>query len=174
MIGSGLVLSCTDRDNPSVIGILELGPEDWRLWRELRLAALAEAPAAFGSSLSDWTGPGDTEQRWRGRLLSHALNVVLTWDGDPSAMVSATAPDPDGVIELNAMWVSPAARGHGLGDAAIRRVLEWATSSQHAHAVVLSVKAQNDAAIALYGRQGFVDAGPKPDDPDQRLMLRQT
>lgn len=168
------VLGWTDRDNQSVIGILELGPGDWRLWRQLRLAALAEAPAAFCSTLSDWTGPGDTEARWRDRLSSVGLNVVLTWDGDPAAMVSATAPDPDGVVELISMWVSPVARGHGLGDAAVRHVLAWAAISQHAHAVVLSVKAHNDAAIALYRRQGLVDAGPRPDDPDQRLMLRET
>lgn len=106
--------------------------------------------------------------------MSHALNVVLTWDGDPAAMVSATAPDPDGVIELNSMWVSPVARGHGLGDAALRHVLDWAATSKPALAVVLSVKANNSAAIALYRRHGFVDPGPKQHEPDQRLMLRQT
>jgi hypothetical protein len=36
------------------------------------VAALAEAPGAFGSTLAEWTGPGDTEQRWRGRLATVA------------------------------------------------------------------------------------------------------
>ncbi|HEY0700829.1 MAG TPA: glycosyltransferase, partial [Micromonospora sp.] len=45
-----------------------LDPEDWRLWRVARLAALAEAPYAFGSQLADWQGPGDREERWRSRL----------------------------------------------------------------------------------------------------------
>ncbi len=31
---------------------LELGPDEWPTWRELRLAALAEAPEAFGFRLS--------------------------------------------------------------------------------------------------------------------------
>jgi hypothetical protein len=53
-----------------VLDVITLTPNDWRQWRELRLAALAEAPAVFGSTLADWTGEGDTEDRWRARLSS--------------------------------------------------------------------------------------------------------
>lgn len=49
-------------------------PDGWRLWRELRLAALAEAPAAFGPTLEEWSGAADTEQRWRAHLEDVALN----------------------------------------------------------------------------------------------------
>jgi hypothetical protein len=52
----------------------------------LRLAALAEAPAAFGSTLSDWSGPGDTEERWRARLASVAHNIVLEHGGSPAVL----------------------------------------------------------------------------------------
>ena len=155
-----------------MIGIRELGTDDWRLWRELRLAALAEAPGAFGSKLSEWTGPGDTEQRWRARLSSVAINIVLTWEGKPAAMVSATAPDRGGAIELMSMWVSPCARGRGVGDAAVRHVLDWARTTHDNPAVVLCVKSQNSEAIALYQRHGFVDVGPVLDEPDERLMRR--
>jgi GNAT superfamily N-acetyltransferase len=40
-------------------------------------------------------------------------------------MVGATTSGGDDVIELISMWVAPFARGHGVGDAAIRRVLAW-------------------------------------------------
>jgi len=48
-----------------VIEVQYLGADDWRLWRQLRLEALTESPAAFGETLARWTGTGDTEERWR-------------------------------------------------------------------------------------------------------------
>lgn len=153
-----------------VIETLVLRADDWRLWRELRLAALTQAPAAFGSTLTEWSGAGDTEQRWRSRLHDVALNLVLIRDGVPVGMVSATAPDAEGQVELISLWVTPAARGRGVGDKAVRQVLAWARRAHPASRVVLSVKTDNDHAGRLYQRQGFVDAGPSPTDPDERLM----
>lgn len=53
---------------PGMLQLRVLAPEDWRLWRGLRLEALREAPYAFGSKLADWQGDGDTQERWRDRL----------------------------------------------------------------------------------------------------------
>ncbi len=131
---------------------------------------MAEAPAAFGSTLPDWSGPGDTEERWRARLAGVALNIVLTWNGEPVGMVSATTPGGDGAIELISMWVAPFARGHGVGDAAVHRVLAWAQIEHGRSPVELSVKVHNDPAIRLYRRHGFTDVGPSPNDPGERLM----
>ena len=152
------------------VDALELAPDDWPLWRRLRQAALADAPQAFGSTLAQWTGPGDTEQRWRSRLQDVELNLVLIVDGEPVGMVSATAPDADGEVEMISMWVSPQARGQGVGDEAIRRVLAWAADRHPGAPVVLSVKRTNARARELYSRHGFADAGPSPDDPDEHLM----
>ena len=151
-----------------MVEVLAVGPDDWRLWRRLRLAALAEAPAAFGSTLAEWSGPGDTEDRWRARLTDVPLNLVLTVDGEPAGMVSATDPCPD--VELISMWVAPTARGQGVGDVAVRRVLDWALGERGADHVVLSMRTDNEPAARLYRRHGFVDIGPSPEDPRERLM----
>ena len=151
---------------------MRVSPEDWPLWRALRHAALAEAPDAFGSTLADWSGAGDSEQRWRDRLTSVPLNLVLTVDGDPVGMVSATGPDSDGAIELISMWVHPDVRGQGVADEAVRQVIEWAHAEHPECHLFLSVKTGNERARRLYERHGFVDAGPSPDDPTERLMRR--
>ena len=68
----------------AVIELRTLTADDWPVWRELRLAALAEAPDAFGSRLADWQGEGDREERWRARLnLAGSYNIVAVLDGHP-------------------------------------------------------------------------------------------
>ena len=69
-----------------------LGPDDWAAWRELRLAALAEAPDAFGARLTDWQGERDREQRWRDRLTGRAHNVIAALDGRSAGMASGCSP----------------------------------------------------------------------------------
>jgi ribosomal protein S18 acetylase RimI-like enzyme len=82
-------------------------------------------------------------------------------------MVGAHVQD-SGTVELISLWVAPSARGRGIGDAAIGAVVDWADG----RAVILSVKTGNRPAIGLYHRHGFTDAGPSPDDADERRMLR--
>jgi ribosomal protein S18 acetylase RimI-like enzyme len=108
---------------------------------------------------------------FRARLEGVALNLILTSAGEPAGMVSASAPNASGHIELISMWVTPAARGHGVGDAAVRQVLAWASDKFPGSHVVLSVKTDSDHARTLYERHGFVDAGASPDDSDGRLVL---
>ena len=68
-----------------MIEIRALVPVSWRLWRDLRLAALAEAPAAFTSRLADWRDAD--EQRWRERLaIPGSVNLVALLDGTPAGM----------------------------------------------------------------------------------------
>src|SRR5579875_3297701 len=73
----GPVVRGTEGGGWSVV-LAAVGPEDWRRWRALRLAALAEAPWAFSSTLAQWSGPGDTEARWKDRLAGVALNLVAS------------------------------------------------------------------------------------------------
>jgi ribosomal protein S18 acetylase RimI-like enzyme len=140
------------------IDIRKIGIDDWPLWRKLRLEALEEAPYAFGSTLAHWQGQGDTEARWRGRLSDVPLNIVAEWQKTPVGMASATAPNPDGSVDLMSMWVAPFARGHGVGDALVNAVIEWAREQQ-ASRVALAVFEGNERALALYRRHGFIDVG---------------
>lgn len=147
-----------------------LSPDDWRRWRALRLAALAEAPDAFGSTLAGWTGTGDHERRWRHRLTAVPHNLVLVRDGTDVGLVSLTAPGDGRPPELISLWVAPAVRGTGVADAAVDAVLALATAAYAGTDVVLSVRKDNLRARALYARHGFVDAGPSPDGPGELRM----
>ena len=153
--------------------IRELSPDDWPLWREARLAALAEAPEAFGSKLSDWQGDGDTEEHWRARLeLAGSYNLIAMGDGVPVGMASGIPGEEPDSAELISMWVAPEARGQQVGDALVERVTAWATA-YGAGRLMLSVKAGNDPAIRLYRRQGFgFVPGAEVDSDGELPMVR--
>lgn len=134
-----------------------LTPDDWPLWRALRHAALEEAPYAFGSTLADWQGDGDREARWRARLEPPSHNVIACLAGEPVGMASGMPADDD-VVELISMWVSPAGRGRGVGDALVHEVVRWARSIG-SRVVRLDVSDGNDAAAQMYLRNGFAYTG---------------
>ena len=136
-----------------------LAPDDWLIWRELRLEALSEAGYAFGSQLADWQGDGDREERWRARLaISGSYNIVAMVDGRPVGMASGVPTDQDPVVELISMYVAPPGRGRGVGDHLVREVEQWARQAGAA-TLRLAVVEGNGNAWALYRRNGFRDTG---------------
>jgi ribosomal protein S18 acetylase RimI-like enzyme len=142
-----------------MIEIRVLTPDDWKIWRALRLIALAEAGYAFGSQLADWQGDGDLEGRWRGRLaIPGSYNVVAMVDGQIVGMVSGVPTDQDRVVELISMYVAPQKRGQGVGDHLLRAVEQWARQAG-AETLRLAVVEGNRNAWALYERSGFRDTG---------------
>ncbi|MGQ5260968.1 GNAT family N-acetyltransferase [Micromonospora sp. ZYX-F-536] len=127
--------------------------DDWPLWREVRLAALADAPHAFKSRLAEWHSGG--EERWRSRLeMPGSHNIVAMLD-DQAVGMAAGLPGDNGVSELRSVWVGPEARGRGVGDRLIAAVETWALRSD-ARTLKLAVIPGNEAAITLYRRNGFV------------------
>ncbi|KAK4246810.1 acyl-CoA N-acyltransferase [Corynascus novoguineensis] len=155
-----------------MVEIKVLLPDDWRLWRELRLQALAEAPYAFGATLAYWQGDGDQEQKWRARLdIPGSRNLVAFLEGHPVGMASGV-PDSNnvGTIELISLWVSPDGRGTGVGDRLLDYIEQWATDLNF-QTMRLSVRPSNEAAIRLYRRHGLRDAGEKGDSTTDDTSL---
>ena len=145
------------------VEIATLGPEDWGLFREIRLRALREAPYAFGSRYDDWVDA--PESRWRDRLANVPLNLVARRGDELLGMASGVL-DGEDSAGLISMWVDPAARGSGVGAALVRAVVAWAGAA--GRPTYLMVRSDNARAIAAYLRAGFVDLGIPPDgDPDE-------
>ncbi|MBV8367918.1 MAG: GNAT family N-acetyltransferase [Candidatus Eremiobacteraeota bacterium] len=143
-----------------MVEVREIGADDWRLFRRLRLDALAKAPYAFGATLADWSGERDAEARWRARLSTVPFNVVAYLDHRPAGIASGLPGEEDGTTELISMWVAPFARGRGVADALVGAVVRW-SRERRATKLFLNVVEDNARARSVYRRLGFVDTGAR-------------
>ncbi|WP_406858922.1 GNAT family N-acetyltransferase [Streptomyces sp. HUAS MG47] len=129
--------------------------EDWPMWRQVRLAALADSPHAFRARLDDWPRGGETQ--WRERLTAPGTYNLVALLDDRAVGVARGVPR-EGSVELRSVWVGPEARGRGVGDRLIAAVEAWALRSE-ADTLELAVLPDNESAVALYRRNGFGFAG---------------
>lgn len=141
-----------------------VGPDQWRLFREVRLAALEDAPSAFWTTAA--VAGSMTEVEWRRRLADSACFAALA-AGRPVGLAAGIDEEP-GVAELISMWVDPSWRGRGVADQLMTAVTGWAAGEGLAR-LQLWVAMGNDAAERLYTRHRFVRTGRvqamHPDEP---------
>jgi GNAT superfamily N-acetyltransferase len=146
-------------------------------FREVRLAALQDAPSAFGSTYAREVGLADTEWEERVRLASagaERAHFLAEDDGVPVGLVGVFA--YGGGWDLISMWTSPAVRRRGVGRLLVDAAVDWARSVG-AGAVHLWVTAGNEPAENLYAALGFRRTGevqPLPSDPSRdevRMVL---
>jgi ribosomal protein S18 acetylase RimI-like enzyme len=143
------------------VEIRQAQPDEWAVIRDLRLAALADAPDAFASTVSRETG--QAEASWRARIAARPW--FLAWHHDQPAGLVAMFPEPTEPAgqttpdwHLVSMWVRPEARGTGVAGRLVTAVLAHATAAGAAQ-VTLWVAISNDRARAFYQRMGFVPTG---------------
>jgi ribosomal protein S18 acetylase RimI-like enzyme len=158
-----------------MISVQVITPDDWETWRAVRLAALKEAPYAYGSTYADWADA--PEEQWRQRLGGEFRNLLARVDGRPGGIASGVPAGEDaGIVEIVSMYVLPAARGRGVADRLIGEIAAWARS-RGATALRLDVTVGNEHAVALYRRHGFRDTatraepGPHGTRYERRMLL---
>jgi ribosomal protein S18 acetylase RimI-like enzyme len=153
--------------------VRRFAPEEWRIYRDLRLLALSESPDAFGSTHAYEAQLSDSE--WAARL---ARGVHSSWD---LPLVAELRAEPCGLAwvrieekapalaHLYQMWVTPTRRRQGTGRALLDAAVAWAQLAG-AHTIVLDVTTGNGEAVRLYERVGFIPVGElKPLRPGSQL-----
>lgn len=146
----------------TTIEVRRLGIEDWRDYRALRLAALADAPHAFSSTLA--RTQAFEERDWRARLDSDNLNICALVEDNRVGLAGGLRPGaweshPTGV-QLVSMWVHPSMRRRGVGAALVRAITEWARTERLGE-LRLWVVEGNAPAECLYTRLGFTPTGAR-------------
>ena len=158
-----------------VFRVRQLAREEWSLLRDLRLAALADAPDQFGETHS--SASQRSSEEWIALTLSDTPGAtsathIAEVDGDPVGMAFAIQDRADARCgRLGGMWVAPGARSVGVGMALVRAVLYWSRSGGM-HRVRLWVM-PSTAADRLYRQAQFIPTGalkPFPNDDSRSLI----
>lgn len=144
------------------ITIRRLSHDDWKLYREVRLAALKDAPEAFASTYGD--AVRQDEAYWRDAM---NLPCWFAFDDDQAVGMVRIADAADGLPHLLSMWVAPGSRGSSAGAQLVEAALDWARQRGHA-GVDLQVVTDNLRAQSFYRRCGFEPTGDTFILPDGR------
>lgn len=141
--------------------IRPLTPDEWQTYRDVRLAALADAPEFFGGTYAASAALPD--QQW---IDWCDLPSWFAFDGERAiGMVRAFRSDDGRLPELVSMWVAPSSRGGDVAGRLVRSVLDWARHEGEA-GVRLRVVTTNARAMRLYEREGFTPNGVTEHEPD--------
>ena len=154
----------------SNVSIERITPLNIRVFKDVRLRALQEAPYAFGSTYAREVQFDDAEwarrvERWSGVLGAGFVAI----DGATACGIAGSLLDEDNPTraQLVSMWTAPTHRQLGIGRLLVDAVLDWARTCS-VHTLLLMVTSNNAAAINFYQRLGFTLTGrtePYPNDP---------
>ncbi len=127
-----------------------LAPDEWRLARDARQAALRDSPGAF----LPWRPPESswTEDRWRESWRT-GLWAVAEAGTRTAGLARLSMDGVDAYVE--SVWTDPGFRRQGVASTLVRRLIEGKRPARRG-AVYVWVIMPNAAAFSLYESLGFV------------------
>jgi GNAT superfamily N-acetyltransferase len=133
---------------------------EWRLFRELRLRAVADSPDSFRETLGETRDT--TDEQWADLVsatVAHPRGLLLVAEqGEAGVGMAFARVDEDRLLHIGAMWVAPEMRGRGAGRLLLDATITWGSAGGAGQAG-LWVTEGNTAAAALYTSAGFEYTG---------------
>lgn len=149
----------------TTLSVTRLQADDWRRLRTLRLAALAESPEMFGSTLTREQAFGEAE--WRQRAQRPAT-FLASRNCDDIGLAGVHEFDRQWTVV--SMWIAPAVRGSGIVDA-LMEACEKAVREAGSDEITLGVMEDNRAGRSAYHRLGFQPTGRRDHVREDRYEL---
>ena len=155
----------------STVGIDRLGVDEVERCKAIRLACLADAPYAFGSTFEAEAAQDDAW--WRQRLTDGQWFVAHRDGADLAVAMLMYQPLPESFEPLpqapkfdrltplpwvRAVWTRPENRGQGLVDLLLLHLSDVAAATG-ARVLILGVRDGNERAVGAYRRIGFETVG---------------
>ena len=140
------------------------------IFKDIRLRALQDSPAAFSSTYAEESKLTDADWHKRATQWSSAKSVgYLALDAGSAVGIAAGVLDHSDPkrADLMSMWIAPTHRRLGIGRTLVDAVAAWA-GAQNAQNLGLLVTSNNDRAMRFYQSVGFTLTGrtePYRNDP---------
>ncbi len=166
------------KTRPADVTVRVLRDDEWRLYRETRLAALRDAPQAFVARHDDEVAYEDS--MWRLRMTRARRFIAEQGDAAVGLVCLGLHDDDPEIGELFALWTAPAVRGgnvaHALVSAAAMRAAEdgrrvlyyWARSDD---ATAVGFASHFGFRPSAERRPAHVADGAAPEDADEVAMV---
>lgn len=138
-----------------------LDPDDFEIFKRIRLEALRAAPEAFASSAAEWENlPGE---EWRRRLMNNPV-VVSFRGGEPAGIMGLMRQQASKMVHratVVMVYLRDSERGGEYAVGMLNLLLDHARALG-IRQVELAVSAENLAAMRFYQREGFHEIGCIP------------
>ncbi len=147
------------QSNPS---IRLFTPDEWPLYKTVRLKALRSDPKVFGSSFAREEPRPEAE--WRQALERKDMGVFGVFDGEQVIGMTGVVIDKDdaGIAKLWGSWLEPLWRSKGVSEDMYRARIDWAREHETAKKIVVAHRASNIASKKANQKHGFVMTGSAP------------
>lgn len=148
--------------------IVTLSPAEWQRYREIRLEALRSEPQAFSTTYAN--ASQQPPEYWQNRL-AEAARGEKSWLRFAEAghrligIIGAYRGDGADSADVISVYVAADWRGKGAGRALMKAILKVLEENPEILTAVLTVNAEQQAAVALYRSLGF-----EPDGEMESLM----
>ncbi len=131
-------------------------PDEWALYKKVRLKALQSDPAVFGSRYAKEAAYGD--KKWREDLLKADLGVFGVFDGEkPVGMTGVYISKEDATSAgFWGSWLENTYRSKGISQDMYAARLAWARARPEVKRVVVSHRESNAASKGANRKHGFV------------------
>ncbi|WP_265443381.1 GNAT family N-acetyltransferase [Flexivirga meconopsidis] len=160
------------------ISVRALGEEEWQVYRDVRLAALREAPDAFAASASQ--EEKFDEDFWRKRM-GRSRRLVAEADDQVVGVVSVgrRPSDDERISELFGLWVTPDLRGKGVAWKLVDAGVKQARDDKYDF-VLYWVGTDNGRAVAFAssfgfrptdGRRPMTSTPPEGEEPEDEMAM---
>jgi len=157
--------------------IRKLTTDDFEIWKALRLEAVKDYPESFGESYENIV---EQDIKWFEQSLKNGTIFVYEKDNQIIGLVGTFSMQPGNMTHratLFGLYVQPEQRQKGIAGELVEHVISFVAKTHKQ--IHLTVTTNNNAAIDLYKKHGFIIYGTEPDALyldgkyyDEHLMLK--